>query len=105
MAMAFFKGTTKTIGGKETEVKGIFTQFNEKIDDYITGSNARLKLLETSLTDESKRLEEQKAKAQKDLDDRYDIMTARFAAYDSMIAKINQSFSSLNMMIEQASKS
>ncbi|NLU35263.1 MAG: flagellar filament capping protein FliD [Wolinella succinogenes] len=105
MAMAFFKGTTKTIGGKETEVKGIFTQFNEKIDDYITGSNARLKLLETSLTDESKRLEEQKTKAQKDLDDRYDIMTARFAAYDSMIAKINQSFSSLNMMIQQASNS
>ncbi|MGP1449546.1 MAG: flagellar filament capping protein FliD [Wolinella sp.] len=103
-AIGFFKGATKKVGGKETEVDGIFRKFNKDIDRYITGSNARLKLLETSLTEEAKLMDKQKDRAQKDLESRYDVMAARFAAFDSMIAKVNRSFSSLNMMIQQASK-
>lgn len=103
-AMGFFKGEMKKVAGRETEVKGVFRLINDKLEGYVKGENARLKLLETKLTEDSKFLTKQREKAQADMDSRYALMADRFAAYDTLIAKINQQSGALNMMIEQSMK-
>ncbi len=103
-AIAFFKGTTRKINGKEVEEQGVFSRFRKTLDGYVTGGKSKLKLLEKSLSDEGKRLSEEKKKAESDIKTRYESLTARFIAYDAMIAKINRSFGALDMMIKQSMK-
>lgn len=99
----FFRGYTTTVRGQETDFDGVFTQFNDAIANLIDGSESRLKLYETSLEEELDRLQEEREEAVARLDSQYEIMAERFAAYDSMIAEINSSFQSLQMMIEDSS--
>ena len=67
-----------------------------------TGDNAILKLFEESIKNDDKRLKDDRARSIELLDNRYEMMANRFAAYDSQIARANNSFNSLNMMIEQS---
>ena len=64
--------------------------------------NFPLKLLEESLTTEDKKLKDDKRRATEMLDSRYDLMAQRFANYDSQIAKANNSFNAVQMMIDQS---
>lgn len=98
----FFYGKTETIGFKEVQTDGVFKKFDQELDRLLTGGNARLKVLEESLTRDDKKLREDRRKAVNQLDTRYDIMAQRFAAYDSQISKTNNSFNSVQMMIDQS---
>lgn len=100
----FFIGIDKTVLGKETRVGGVFRVLNEDLDSLVKGSNSTLKLYEQSLTRDDKRLREDRKKTMERLNARYDSMAQRFAAYDSQIAQTNNSFNSVQMMINQATK-
>jgi len=98
----FFRGYTATVQGQDVEFDGVFTRFLDKIDSLIDGNDSTLKLYDTSLTDELKTLDEQKSKAQKYIESRYEIMAMRFAAYDSIISGINNQFTVIQQMIQQS---
>ncbi len=103
-AKDFFVGMEKNILGRDTRVGGVFRELNERIDSMIVGSNASLKLYEQNLTRDEKRYKEDRKKTMERLNARYDSMAERFAAYDGQIAKTNNSFNSVQMMIDQAKK-
>lgn len=98
----FFRGGTTTINGKEVQTQGIFSLVTKELDNLITGDNSKLKLFEESIKNDDKRLKADRARNLELLNSRYEIMANRFAAYDSQIARANNSFNSLNMMIEQS---
>lgn len=98
----FFRGSSEMVAGKNIEKKGIFSLLEGELDMLTSGSNAKLKLLEENLTNDDKRLKEERNRSIEMLDRRYEVMANRFAAYDSQIAKANNSFNSLNMLIEQS---
>ena len=99
-AVSFFRSATSTIGGEETEVDGVFTKLRTTMDKLITGSNSTLKLLETSLVDEQKTLNEDKKKTQESIDTRYDTMAEKWSAYDQLIAKTQQQAQTVQNMIQ-----
>lgn len=99
-AVSFFRSTTSTIRGEETEVDGVFTKLRTTMDKLITGSNSTLKLLETSLVDEQKTLNEDKTKTQESIDTRYDMMAEKWSAYDQLIAKTQQQAQTVQNMIQ-----
>lgn len=100
----FFIGVDKTVLGQETRVGGVFRVLNEDLDSLVKGSNSTLKLYEQSLTRDDKRLREDRKRTMERLNARYESMAERFAAYDSQIAQTNNSFNSVQMMINQATK-
>jgi len=93
----FLRGSTDEDGNV---VNGYFTNFNDLLANYITGDESILTLYETSLSSEKTSLAEERTATVNRLDDRYETMAARFAAYDSIINKLNNQFSALSMMIE-----
>lgn len=99
-AVSFFRSATSTIRGEETEVDGVFTKLRTTMDKLITGSNSTLKLLETSLVDEQKTLNEDKTKTQESIDTRYDMMAEKWSAYDQLIAKTQQQAQTVQNMIQ-----
>lgn len=99
-AVSFFRSATSTIRGEETEVDGVFTKLRTTMDKLITGSNSTLKLLETSLVDEQKTLNEDKKKTQESIDTRYDTMAEKWSAYDQLIAKTQQQAQTVQNMIQ-----
>lgn len=99
-AVSFFRSATSTIRGEETEVDGVFTKLRTTMDKLITGSNSTLKLLETSLVDEQKTLNEDKKKTQESIDTRYDMMAEKWSAYDQLIAKTQQQAQTVQNMIQ-----
>lgn len=100
--MNFFRGGKISVGGKDMEIAGVFSLVAKELDSLMSGENAKLKLFEESITSDDKRLKADRARNLELLNSRYETMANRFAAYDSQIAKANNSFNSLNMMIEQS---
>ncbi|PAF41968.1 flagellar filament capping protein FliD [Helicobacter sp. 11S03491-1] len=99
----FFYGTDKkNIEGKEVHQDGVFVQLNKVLAGLVDGSNAKLKVYEDSLDRDAKNLTKDKENAMNLLKTRYDIMADRFAAYDNQIAKANNSFNAVQMMIDQS---
>ncbi len=88
----FFRGTD----GRN----GAFNRLESAVFDIKTSSNGVLKSLAKNLDDDATRLQEQQEAAQKRLDDRYSIMARKFAAYDSVIAKLNSQGDTLTAMID-----
>jgi flagellar hook-associated protein 2 len=88
----FFRGTD----GRN----GAFNRLESAVFDIKTSSNGILKSLAKNLDDDATRLQEQQEAAQKRLDDRYSIMARKFAAYDSVIAKLNSQGDTLTAMID-----
>ncbi|MCE3036569.1 flagellar filament capping protein FliD [Helicobacter sp. faydin-H20] len=99
---AFYGFDNKNRFGQEEHVDGIFVNFNNFIKSLVDGSNAKLTLYQDSLTRDAKNLDKDKMQANERLKSRYDIMAGRFAAYDEQIAKANNSFNAVQMMIDQA---
>jgi flagellar hook-associated protein 2 len=87
--------------GDGEDDEGVFKRLDDIVEDF-TSSNGRLTVLMEYLDSEEDTLDEDRAKAVKLLDSRYDTMMERFASYDSIISKINQQFASLNMQIQTA---
>lgn len=99
---AFFSGkTTVNSVGSETVTDGVFTSLTDLMTRYI-GSNGTVKNLVTDTKDATISLNEERAKAVKLLEARYATLTAKFAAYDSMISKLNSQFSALQQQIDAA---
>ncbi|WP_104722089.1 flagellar filament capping protein FliD [Helicobacter mesocricetorum] len=110
-AIAFFRSSTTSINGENRETDGVFTKIRKTIDGLITNEkvNGRekkgtLKLLETSLNDDKKRLETEKTNTQKRIDERYETMAQRWSLYDQMIAKLNQQQQQISQIIAMATK-
>lgn len=102
-AQDFFYGSDKkNFQGREIHQDGVFVKLNNALGDLVDGSNARLKVYEESLDKDAKNLSKDKKNAQDLLKTRYDTMAERFAAYDEQIAKANNSFNSVQMMIDQS---
>lgn len=83
----------------DSDTDGIFTKLNTKITEY-TGYNKLMTSFSEQLETSKDALVSQHEKLKTSLDDRYEIMTKRFIAYDAIISKINAQFSSLQMMID-----
>jgi flagellar hook-associated protein 2 len=96
-SLGFSQGVTR--GTSETTT-GIFSSFNNSLELLISGDDSTLGLYEQSLETEKKSLQTEREKTVTRLDAKYDTMVARFAAYDSIIGKLNAQFQSLSMMIE-----
>ena len=88
----FFRGTN----GRD----GAFNRLESAIFDIKTSSSGVLKSLAKNLDDDANRLQELQKASQKRLDDRYSIMAKKFAAYDSVIAKLNSQGDTLTAMID-----
>jgi flagellar hook-associated protein 2 len=87
------------VASDATTENGIFTQLSTLMTRF-TGSNGTLTTLTKGSDAELKSLDVNKKRSLALLEARYASMTARFAAYDSMISKINSQFSSLKMQID-----
>lgn len=89
---------------KETRTDGVFSSLNLKLDN-IVGKNGTLTIYNQNLIEEKKKLEKDRLKATQDLDTKYDMMAQRFLAYDNMINKLQNQFSTLQSMIDAELKS
>jgi flagellar hook-associated protein 2 len=99
---AFFSGkTTVNSVGSETVTEGVFTSLSNLMKSYV-GTNGAVTNLVTDAKNGSTTLSEDRAKAVKLLEARYATLTAKFAAYDSMISKLNSQFSALQQQIDAA---
>lgn len=99
----FFYGTDKKdLGGKDIHQEGVFIKFDKVLTDLVDGSNSKLKVYGDSLDRDARNLQKDKKNAADLLKTRYNIMADRFAAYDGQIAKANNSFNSVQMMIDQS---
>lgn len=101
-AQEFFQGKITTRNFKEIEIDGVFKMLDKELAKLVDGSSSRLKLLEESLTREDKKLREDRSRAIAMLDTRYDLMAQRFASFDGQIARANNAFNSVQMMIDQS---
>ena len=104
-AVEFFRSSTTTSKGQTIETDGVFTKLRDTMDSLITGSNSTLKILETTLINEQKTLNEDKTSAQESIDTKYEIMAEKWSAYDQMIAQMQQSANTITQLINQAMNS
>ncbi|MDD5212073.1 MAG: flagellar filament capping protein FliD [Sulfuricurvum sp.] len=101
----FSTKTTVSSAGVATTTDGIFTALNTLINSYTSTSTGTLYHLTQANKDAATTLSSDRAKANALLTARYETMSAKFAAYDSMIAKLNNSFSALKQQIDAQAKS
>lgn len=93
--------TTTTSNNVLSTTDGIFTSLNNVMKRYIGAEGLFTNLTEENKT-QAKSLSDERAKAVKLLEARYATLTSKFAAYDSMISKINSQFSALQQQIQMA---
>lgn len=94
--------------GSKTGIKsvneGFFAKMNSLIDSLINSKKGSLTNFSTELKDKNKLLTKQKERTQNSIDKKYEQMTTTFIAYASAIAKMTNSFSALQGMIDAQSK-
>lgn len=100
--MNFFRNSQTMINGKEVEQNGVFSLVEKELDSLVGIGDSRLKLFEENLSNDDKRLKDERKRNLDLLNSRYETMANRFAAYDSQIAKTNNTANHLNMLIEQS---
>lgn len=99
---AFFAGGTFTKDDLSTvEVTGIFNEMSTIVKEY-TDFNATLDQYKESLTSSITDMEDRKASMTERLDARYETLKKQYAAYDLMIAKLNNAS---NMFTQMANAS
>lgn len=101
----------KTLGlsaGSKTGTKsvneGFFAKMNSLMDSLINSKKGSLTNFATELKAKNKLLTKQKERTQNSIDKKYEQMTRTFIAYASAIAKLTNSFSGLQGMIDAQSK-
>lgn len=94
--------------GSKTGIKsvneGFFAKMNSLMDSLINSKNGSLTNFATELKDKNKLLTKQKERTQNSIDKKYEQMTTTFIAYASAIAKMTNSFSALQSIIDAQSK-
>ena len=101
-AKEFFTGEFNATSGETTT--GIFGSLNDKINEF-TKFGGLFDNFESGIKTKNDALTEQRNRAIESLDSRYNIMTQRFIAYDSIISKLNSQFSSLSLLIQAEANS
>ncbi len=101
MATYFSGQTTVDANGNTTTTDGVFTTLFNDVKN-LTTANGTLSTLSTGLTTQSTSLQSDRQRAIALLNSRYDAMTARFVAYDSIMTNLNNQFSSLQQQITMA---
>lgn len=89
------------VASDTTTENGIFTRL-ESLMTRLTGSKGTMTTLTNGSDAELKSLKANKLRSIDMLEARYLTMAARFAAYDSIISKVNGQFSSLQQQIQMA---
>lgn len=90
--------------GTKSVNEGFFAKMNSLIDSLINSKKGSLTNFATELKDKNKLLTKQKERTQNSIDKKYEQMTRTFIAYASAIAKMTNSFSALQSMIDAQSK-
>lgn len=90
----YFRGSGENLG--------VFAKLNDTLAGLVSDKDSVLSSYSTTLGNQQKSLEQDRLDTIAKLDSRYEIMTKKFAAYDSIIGKLNAQFSSLSLMIEQS---
>jgi flagellar hook-associated protein 2 len=83
------------------EEEGLATSLKTYLDD-LDGYNGLLTSYGDHMVEVKTKYKEEKEKAQKLLDAKYSFMESQYAAYTSIIAKMEASFGGLKMMMEQS---
>jgi len=81
---------------------GLFKKLDNTMNGYLD-NDGLLSIFGDSMETSQKSLQSQYDRQVKVLDDRYELMTKRFQAYDSIINSMNNSFNSLKMTIDALS--
>lgn len=97
----FYGGEKKDSSGRYNRYDGVFTKVSKVLGDLVDGGNGKLKTFSQTLERELKNYNAERDKSKKMLDARYDTMAKRFASFDEQIAKANNSFNAVQMMIDQ----
>jgi len=96
---AFFSGGEYDNGdGTTTTIEGAFTELYTKLDAY-TGYGKALDNFQTNLNDRLTTLDERRQVEVERLDSKYATLQQQWAAYDAMIARLNNSASAFLQMI------
>jgi flagellar hook-associated protein 2 len=91
--------TGKTNGISET-FEGVFTLTNDLLSNLFSNTDSILTIYSQQLESQYDKLLGYKEDEQDRLDTKYEVMSARFAAYDEIISTLNSQFQSLQMQIE-----
>ncbi|MBV5278090.1 MAG: flagellar filament capping protein FliD, partial [Campylobacteraceae bacterium] len=89
-----------TTTGSSTIRTGFFTKLDDILKSYVVGSTSIFSSFNTQLETEKTSLTKQRLANVKKLDDRYNAMAVKFAAYDSIISKLNTQFETLSQQIQ-----
>jgi flagellar hook-associated protein 2 len=96
---AFFTGGDyENADGSKTTLTGAFVEMATSLGEY-TKYNGDLDQYQNSINEQIKSLEDSKTKATERLDSKYAILKKKYAAYDAIIAKLNNAS---NAFIEMA---
>lgn len=90
--------------GTKSVNEGFFAKMNSLMDSLINSKKGSLTKFATELKDKNKLLTAQKERTQNSIDKKYEQMTRTFIAYASAIAKMTNSFSALQSIIDAQSK-
>jgi len=102
LASYFSGGTTVDAQGKSTTSVGVFNTLHSDLSSLTNTTNGTLTNLFTGLTTQATTLQANKTRATDLLNARYTTLTSKFIAYDAMISKLNNQFSSLAQQISMA---
>jgi len=99
----FFSGeTTVDANDIATHTDGLFETLNDKLFGYTNSNNGLLSLFNEGLETEFDSLQKQYTKTLDNLNARYDLMTQRFIAYDTIINRLNSQGTALTQQIDMA---
>lgn len=91
--------------GSTTTTDGIFKQMNTALAGLLTNSDATLTLLSTSIQSQMDSRNAEKTKVTDDITAKYEQLANQYAQYNSIISKFQQSFASMQSMINSSSSS
>lgn len=91
--------STSTSSDVVTTTDGVFTSLNNLLNRYTSSSTGTITNLTKAAKNATTALNADRVKANALLTARYETLQAKFAAYDSLISKLNSQFSSLKQQI------
>ena len=98
-ALASLGMSEATVNPITKKIDGLFTRLNKMLDGVV-GKDGTMIAMQNQLRDENKSITDNKEATQKLLDEKYTTMQERFIKYNSIIASLENQFSTLKSMID-----
>ncbi|WP_148802585.1 flagellar filament capping protein FliD [Campylobacter concisus] len=98
-ALASLGMSEATVNPITKKTDGLFTRLNKMLDGVV-GKDGTMIAMQNQLRDENKSIADNKEATQKLLDEKYTTMQERFIKYNSIIASLENQFSTLKSMID-----